>query len=123
MKQPSYFRAREALLKEAITSEIEANQGDDKKSKLIPILRRGKFPETLKQLESKIADRQKDFSNEPFSELEIFSFNTYFAMFPELAAGVESDGSGFLNPIEIEGDYSKVDEVTDIYWLVCGSEI
>jgi hypothetical protein len=114
MKEPRYFRARVALLKELIAKEIELHQGDDRQSKLIPILRSGKFPESVKEYEDLIEDKQKDYTNEPLTHLEIFSFNTYFTLFPQLVAGVEKDGSGFLNPIEIEGDYALIDQITDI---------
>jgi hypothetical protein len=114
MKEPRYYRARVALLKELIAKEMELNQGDDKKSKLIPILRSGKFPKSLKGYENLIEEKQKEYTNEPLTDLEIFSFNTYFTLYPQLVAGVESDGTGFLNPIEIEGDYALIDQVTDI---------
>jgi superfamily II DNA/RNA helicase/translation elongation factor EF-1beta len=99
---------------ELIVKEMGLHQGDDKKSKLIPILRSGRFPDALKGHEKTIVDRQMDFSNEALTDIELFSYNTYFTMFPQLVAGIESDGSGFLNPIEIEGDYKAVEKVTDI---------
>jgi hypothetical protein len=91
------------------------NVVDEKKSQFLPILRTGKFPDTeyYQIQKDSIETRQIEFSNEPLTQLEEITLRTYFAIHPELVAGTELDGSGFLNPTKTDGNYEDVIRVLD----------
>ena len=105
MKSNAWLRARVDLLKQLITSA----DNDLYKS----ILRAGKFPDTEFYRESynTIDAKAKDFSDAPLTDLELTTFNTYFTKHEDHVAGIEKDGSGYLNPVKVVGTMADVEKV------------
>ncbi len=107
MKTPSYYRARIAYINQLIAAET-----DDKN---ITWLRAGYIPADYQaDAEKHIVAMQTGVSDEPLSDVEKTTYSTWFHIHPELQAGTEKAGSGFLNPVKTVGDWQDAQRVLAI---------
>lgn len=104
IKTPAYFRSRIKLLPQLITKQTE-----DKNELQAAQMRGGFLPESHREWwEGLMVADAASFGEEPLTDQELCTFDTFFDLHPEKIAGIQVPGTSYVFPITVKGTKEDV---------------